>query len=642
MTQPTPADAGALAPKDRASRGADRAIALLVALLAALPFARALGHGFVAWDDDVNFEANAGYRGFGADELRWMWTSFHAGHYMPLTWMSCALDYAIAGLDPAQFHATSLALHGLAAALLYLGIVELLVAAGASAGATRVRAAAALGALFFAAHPLRVESVAWATERRDVLSGAFLAATLWTWLRSHREARTRARWLGLSIGFFAASLLSKVSGMTLPIVLLALDAWPLRRVERTGWRPLIVEKLPYLALSIAAGAVGIVAQRAGTTVLASLEERSLLERVAISAHALRFYLRKTLLPTGLSPLYELPPGIDPLAARYSLALAFAVLVTLFLASRRRRPGAYATAWTAWVAFVVLLAPVIGIVHAGRQIAADRYTYLPSFALAAALASLLATVRRPLAAFSAVGLAVVALGAAAWRQTGWWRDTETLFRRIVAIEPASYLGWHKLGVLAHRKHDFDAALEHYGRALAARPKDGNADAHYDRAVTWHALGRIDQAGPDLQLALADDPCHPLALAMIGDLEIQFGRPQAALEWVRRAVQHCPDRAEVHQELARRCLELERFEEGLGAARRFVQLAPDDAWARQLEGLALLGMQRYLEAEPPLRTSLDLARDPRLRAGALRGLERSLAGQGRTAEAAECRRRLDELR
>ncbi len=617
-------------------------VALAVALLAALPFVRALAHPFVAWDDDVNFTFNEGFRGLGAEQLRWMWTGFHGGHYMPLTWMSCAFDYVVAGLDPGQFHTTNLVLHAATAAMLHLVLFELLSLGGARASPGRLRAAAALGALLFAVHPLRVESVAWATERRDVLSGALLASTVWTWLRAQRsDGGARSKWLGLSIGLFAASLLSKVAGMTLPLVLLALDAWPLRRAERVGWRPPVVEKLPYFALSAAAAAVGLAAQRLGTDVRASLDERSELERIAISAHALRFYLRKTLLPTGLSPFYELPPDIDPTAPRYALAFAFAVLVTVFLASRRARGGFYAAAWTTWLAFVVLLAPVIGLVHAGRQIAADRYTYLPSFALAAAAAAALATVRRPRIAFAAATAAALALGAASWRQTGYWRDSEVLFRRVVEVEPGNYLGWHKLGVLAHQRGAHDEALERYARALELRPGRGRADALYDRAVTWHALGRVSDAGPDLERALADDPCHREALRMIADLEVRFERPEAALEWLRRAAKRCPDRPDLRELLAAKCVELKRFEEALVVARAYRELAPRDAAPHLLAGAALLGQQRFVEAETELRSSLELARDSWNRASALTGLARALEGQGRAAEAEDVRRQLAEL-
>src|SRR5213594_3953589 len=210
---------------------------LLVALFTLAAFLPALQNQFVNWDDKDNFLDNPHYRGLGWTHLRWMWTT-HLGHYIPLTWMTLGLDYLIWGMNPTGYHLTNLLLHAANAVLVYRLIVALVPGVGARA--------ALVGALGFAIHPLRVESVAWATERRDVLSGLFYLATVLGYLRfaeAQREGRPWRGWLAASVGCFLLSLLAKAWGITLPLVLLALDVYPLRRlVGRSDVVPRLREK----------------------------------------------------------------------------------------------------------------------------------------------------------------------------------------------------------------------------------------------------------------------------------------------------------------------------------------------------------------------------------------------------------------
>ncbi|MBM3990594.1 MAG: tetratricopeptide repeat protein [Planctomycetes bacterium] len=579
-----------------------RWLGALAVLAAALwPFWTSLEFPFLAWDDDVNFTHNDGFRGLDAEHLRWMWTSFYAGHYMPLSWMSCALDYELAGLDARMFHATNLALHATCALLLFLALDELLELGGV--GARRV-AAAALGACFFAAHPLRVESVVWLTERRDVLSGAFLALSAWSWIRAQRALAARSRWLGLSILAFAASLLSKVAGLGFPLVLLALDAWPLRRHDRVGWRPRIVEKLPYFALALGGAVLGILGQRYGTQVLADLDARPLLERLAISTFAFRSYLRHTLLPLGLSPFYELPARIALLEPRYLASLVFVLASSVFLFLRRRRSNTHAALWTAWWSLCVLVAPVIGIVHAGHQIAADRYTYLPSFALAGLVAAALARWQGRAALVAFAGC-IVALGFTARATTAHWSDTRTLFERVISIEPDSYLGHHKLGVLLHQAGEPQAALEHFDRALALRPERPQADLRYDRALARMALERRD-ALEDIERALDEQPGHAGALRVFAqEGERRFGRTSSEVDLrIERALDDGGPPLVALELAARRALEAGENERGLGHALEYARLAPNAPLGHRLVGRAALFLGEFERAREALERSCAL--------------------------------------
>jgi len=607
--------------------------ALAVLAAALLPFWVSLEFPFLAWDDDVNFTLNEGFRGLDAEHLRWMWTSFHAGHYMPLTWMSCALDYELAGLDARMFHATNLALHATCALFLFLALEELLARCGVG---TRRIAAAALGACFFAAHPLRVESVVWLTERRDVLSGAFLALSAWSWIRALRPHAARSRWLVLSICAFAASLLSKVAGLGFPLVLLALDAWPLRRQDRLGWRPLLAEKLPYLALALGGAALGILGQRYGTQVLADLDTRPLAERVAISTFAFRSYLRHTLLPLGLSPFYELPARLSLLEARYLASLVFVSVSTAFLFLRRERSSANAALWTAWWSFGVLVAPVIGIVHAGQQIAADRYTYLPSFALAGLVAAALVRWRGTVALLAGASCIGV-LGFAARETTAHWSDTRTLFERVIAIEPESYLGHHKLGVLLHQDGKSQDALEHFDRALALRPELPQANVRYDRALARMALGRHD-ALEDIDYALNEQPGHVGALRVFAqEGEGRFGMPPSEVDFRIGLALALPGPPLVALELAsRRALDKGDNDLALQHALEFARLAPESPLGHRLVGRAALFLGQFQRAREALERSCALG--PTADAHFELGLALERLGQ-REAARAQFRRALE---
>lgn len=612
-------------------------VAVTVFVLASAPFLRAVTHPFLAWDDDLNFTQNAWIQGLSTRNLEWMFTSFHVGHYMPLTWLSCALEYELWGLDPARFHAVNIALHALTAVLLLAATRELLQRVLRDASEWRIELASAAGALLFAVHPLRVESVAWATERRDVLAGALLALSVLAWLCMQRNGARRRAWYAVSLLAFACSLLSKVAGMSLPVALLVLDAWPLQRWRERSWRALIFEKLPYFALAAAGAALGLLGQARSAQVLASLTEHSLAQRIAQSAYALCFYWLKTLWPSDLSAFYELPPTLDPRETRFVLAIVAVVVVTSTLFAARRRTPALRSAWTTWLAFAVLVAPVVGLVTSGMQIAADRYTYFAAFALVPACAALLATIA-PRFSVPAAAAVIAALSALTWRQTGFWSSTRTLFQRIVQVEPASHVGHHKLGVLAHQAGEFQRAMKHYDRCIEARWPDTSPDVHYDRALTWLALGDPANALSDLNNATAIRPTHVAALRVLADLELQRGDPGPGVERFRRALTLAPNDVALRIELTGALLARQRYAEALETAQSALELAPRDVQTLNRAGLAALYLQRAPEAEVYLRRAATL--DPS-EPSVLFNLGLAQSKQGRSDEANENWRRVLEL-
>jgi hypothetical protein len=230
---------------------------VLVVAAVVAAFSPALSAGFVNWDDPGLVLENPHFRGLDAARLRWMLASFHMGHWHPLTWLTFALDHALWGMDPRGYHLTNLALHALTALLVYALARRLFAVTGAAEPARTL--AAAVAALLFAVHPLRVESVGWVTERRDVVSAPLLVLAVLAWLR-FAERGGRA-WYAASLVAFALSLLGKAWGITLPAILLLLDAWPLRRIGRVPVARLVAEEAPFVALAGAAAAIAYVAQR---------------------------------------------------------------------------------------------------------------------------------------------------------------------------------------------------------------------------------------------------------------------------------------------------------------------------------------------------------------------------------------------
>src|SRR5437773_4646515 len=334
---------------------------LLVALFTLAAFLPTLQNQFVAWDDDKNFLDNPRYRGLGWAHLRWMFTAFHQGHYIPLTWVTFGMDHRLWGMKPVGYHLTNLLLHAANAVVFFFVVRRILTRAlrSPSERGHALALSAGFAALVFAIHPLRVESVAWATERRDVLSGLFYLLTILVYLRACERKERGRWWYWLSVALFGCALLSKSMAVSLPVVLLILNIYPLGRLGGSlGWwseaaRRVYAEKIPFVLLAAAVSAIAIVAVST-VPAPASLTQLSVLGRLAVSAYGLSFYLWKMLVPVSLSPLYELGlvnPAAPPFLLSYGVVLALTVIT---LALRQRVPGLVA----AWLVSIVILLPVL--------------------------------------------------------------------------------------------------------------------------------------------------------------------------------------------------------------------------------------------------------------------------------------------
>jgi len=465
-----------------------------IAAWTALVFWPALGAGFLDWDDGVYIVANGHIRGLTWANLRWMVSTLDVGHYIPLTWLTFAIDYQLRGLDPGQFHATNVLIHSVNAAIFFFVGRELLRRALPDSSGWRLTMAAAASSLFFAVHPLRVESVAWVFERKDVLSGLFYLAAVWAYLRGRRA---------LSLGLFCLSLLSKAIGVSLPIVLLLIDLYPLRR----AWsKKLLLEKIPFAAAAaLAAAATWLGHERLGATMHWS--SFGLGPRLDQCFYGIVFYLSKTVLPLELSPRY-LPPSADPIAWPYVASALAACATTLALWGLRRR---FPAGWTAWACYAASLLPVLGIIPQSSQIAADRYSYLSCLPWALMFGGLLGRILRSStwrpAGLAASAAVLLALSAATRAQLRYWRDSAGLWARAVELGPGDALARQGLAkAMAEQGRDAEA-LAQFQEGLRLGPD--NAAMHNDLGAFLASRGRMEEAIGQFEMALQLDPRNEAA-------------------------------------------------------------------------------------------------------------------------------------
>jgi protein O-mannosyl-transferase len=501
------------APPQSLRRWKDWIPATLLVLATVAVFSAALSNDFVDWDDIENLVNNPHYRGLAWPQLRWMWSSARLGHYIPVTWMTLGLDYLLWEMDPSGYHLTNILLHAASAAVLYLVALRLLGAALPGLGATSRRIGSVFAALLFAIHPLRVESVAWVTERRDVLFGLFYLLAVLAYLRyCERNAAGdgRGRWAYWgSVACCGLALLSKSMAVSLPVILVLLDVYPLRRLGGgiRAWlaprgRAVLIEKIPFVLL--AAGAALVALTVLGTSGgLSPLAKVGLRGRIAVSLYALAFYLWKMLVPLDLSPLYELPLRFNPMGPAFLVSGLTVLAVTALAVIQRRQWPALAAVWAA---YVVILLPVLGIAHNGPQLAADRYTYLASlgWCVLAGAGLALGWQRRHTLRLVVTGLAVAvvaSLGGLTWNQVHVWRDTDTLWSHALAVSPSAR-AYMNVGLMLGRQGRLPEAVDHVREALRINP--AFPEAYNAMGMVLAEQGRTKEAAEYLQLALRINP------------------------------------------------------------------------------------------------------------------------------------------
>lgn len=530
--------------------------ATLLAIVVFVSFAPTLRNDFTGYDDPDYVTANPRVTsGLTSENVRWAFATAHSSNWHPLTWLSHSLDCQLFGLNPAGHHLTSLLLHIVNTMLIFLWLSNV----------TGFRWPSAFVALLFGLHPLHVESVAWVSERKDVLSTMFWMLTLLAYT-SYVKRPGVARYCLVAL-LFAAGLLAKPMLVTVPLILLLLDWWPLKRTER--WQRLVCEKLPLLALSALSCMATVWAQRQSGSV-ATVDQLPVWLRLSNATVSYLRYLGKTVWPAKLAAFYPFPLQGIPIWKVAGSLLLISVASWLAFSNRKRHP------WLTigWFWYLVTLLPVIGIVQVGMQAMADRYMYVPLIGLLIALTWECAEraegsqrVARALPVAAVLVLAACAV--LSWRQLHFWKDGVTLFTHAIQVTQDNFTAHNNLGVELDRRGQLLEALSHYRETLRIKPGDRNGERNYAQASfalgvrlfdevapgSWSlpatesvpARVKLDAALASLREGLRHQPGNALAHTYVGLILTQQQHPAAAILELRRALDLDPTLARAHMAL-----------------------------------------------------------------------------------------------
>jgi Tfp pilus assembly protein PilF len=564
---------------------------------------------FINFDDTDYVTENINIRaGLTVEGIVWAFTTVHAGNWHPMTWLSHMLDVSLFGMDPGGHHVMNLLFHVLNTLLVFVVFSKM-------TGAMRQ---SAFVAALFALHPLHVESVAWVSERKDLLSTFFWILALWAYAW-YAAAPSMRRYLTVGV-FFCLGLMSKPMVITLPFVLLLLDYWPLKRCQwshfsggANGGRALIFrlirEKIPLLALSVLSAAVTVYAQTSGGAVK-DLDIFPPAVRAANAVVAYASYIIKMIWPVDLAFLYP-HPGMPP---GWQVAGAFLMLVviTVFALVRAEKKPYVIFGWL-W--FTGTLVPVIGLVQVGMQAMADRYTYIPLIGLFVMLTWGMADVARkwrlpiPVLALAA-GVLLLASGALTWKQTGYWKNSETLFRHALDATRENFIAHYNLANVLARQKDPAEAIFHYRQAL--RVKSGFSDAHINLGNTFSLQENDEEAIRHYRAALKSQPQNARLHVNLAMALEKTGRPDQALAHYLEAIQIDPDNEDTRYRAANILFQSGKAAEAEAHYREVIRVAPDFAEAHYNLGVALFqkgdinGAIEAFERALVVRPDFDMAR------------------------------------
>jgi len=518
---------------------------LLAAAILAI-YGQTLHFGFINYDDPAYVYANPHVNhGWDWNEIAWGFTHTTEHVWFPVTYLSYMMDSQLYGLNAGGYHFTNVLLHAATTVLLFLLLKRM----------TNTFWCAAFATAFFALHPMRVESVAWVVERKDVLSGLFFMLTLWAWLNyvdnrpafENPEAPRRSQWRGpyfLSLIFFTLGLLSKPMLVTMPALFLLLDYWPLKRFPASDpasrnvsykiWRGLILEKVPFIPLSLGACVVTLLTQK---NVVLTAQHTSLFWRIGNVALAYTDYLKHFVYPAGLALVYPFsatPPAVP--VVLFCMLLLGAITVFAWIL-RDKHPYLI----VGWLWYMGVFLPVIDSMQATQNSHADRYSYLPHIGLCIMIvwgtAALSKKLRLPrIVPGIAAGTALIALTAEAYVQTSYWQNSITIWTHTLASTSDNYFAENTLGSALANENKPNEAIPHFERSIKFNPNYADARANY--GITLANVGRRTEAAQQLQLALQLNPNSADANYNLGGVLVDDGNALAAIPYFERSLQLNP--------------------------------------------------------------------------------------------------------
>jgi protein O-mannosyl-transferase len=572
------------------------AIALGLSAATFVAYSYVLKCGFVQIDDpSYVFENPMVQGGLTLRGVDWAMTALTSANWHPLTWISLMLDRQIYGIGPMGYHLTNLLLH-IANTVLLLLVLTLM---------TKSLWKSAVVAALFALHPLHVESVAWISERKDVLSTFFWMLTMLAYWRYSR--RPGIGGYALVVVLLALGLTAKPMLVSLPLMLLLMDWWPLGRFKGGSPWKLILEKVPLILLTAASSVVTMIAQRHGSAII-GLEELPLVPRLGNAVFAYTEYLAKVVWPAGLSFFYTPTHMIS--ASQAMLLLLVLILISLVAMRLGKRRPYLAVGWL-W--YVITLVPVIGIVQVGAQCMADRYTYVPLIGIFIMLAwgvpgSMGAwgygrmgaqdshTPRRPhshTSLFAAVSLIVVAaLGMCTARQVGYWRDDESLCGHAVRIDPMNFIAYDMLGAGLAKQGRLAEAVDQFEAALRIQPR--HAQTNNNIGIALAGLGRYDEAVLHYKIALRGLPNYREAHGNLGLAYEQMGKTDDAIAEYSRALALDPRLAGIHNHVGDLLALRKEYGEAIRHFELCLEIEPANTQARLRLALALFCHGDYARA------------------------------------------------
>ena len=583
-------------------------------------YAQVIGHQFITIDDLGYIEENPMVnRGVTLGGLAWAFTTFHSGNWHPLTWIAHMIDSQLFGIFAGGHLLVNALIHVANTLLVFWFLL----------GTTRARWPSALVAALFALHPLHVESVAWAAERKDTLSTFFGLLSLIAYVRyTAAPSIGRYAWTAITL---ALGLLAKPMLVTWPFVMLLLDYWPLGRFELTSRKevatklwPLLREKIPLFALVTASAVVTTVAQSRGGAVR-TFEELPIALRLSNVLVSYAKYLLLTFWPHDLAVYYPFPEAGIP--AWQIIGAAFLLIgITVFCVSQPRKHSGYLM--VGWLWFLGTLVPVIGLVQVGGQIMADRYFYIPSIGLFIALVFGLADIAmswRVAPALSAgiAGGILLILATLTNAQIQRWRDSFTLFEHTLAVTPPNLRIEHNLGVAFGASDRYDEAAAHFVKALQIDPNF--YDGLVAMGVTCAHQGRLPEAIEYLQAAIRSQPDMPKARVQLAHALWTQSRDQAALEEMRRASQLAPEDPDIRADLGLALGLAGRVPEAIEQLHEALLLNPNSAEAHNNLGLALLASGKARESIAEFQAAMHLKPELKGAADNLRRAQAQLSSQ-----------------
>jgi len=557
----------------RGMKGRAWTAGIIIFLITVFVYFPSLPNEFVDWDDNLYVTRNPHIQEIDFSSIRWMFSSYYASNWHPLTWLSHAIDIAVWGLQPAPHRLTNIFLHGLNTMLVFWLVVFLMLENGGD-GLARHRlfdlktekSSIALGAgivtaLLFGLHPVHVESVAWISERKDLLSSFFFLLTVLLYLRFaafHSQARSSRKWYVWSVFCFILALLSKPMAVTLPVILFLLDVYPLKRLNRDIQKslPVVLEKIPFVLLSAASSLITLLAQKSGGSV-AGMEHYALNARITNAFQTMMFYLWKMIWPRELVPLYPLPLEQNPYSLGHVISMVMVACITGFCLWMWRRNKRFWLA--AWLYYLMTLLPVLGLVQVGSQAAADRYTYLPSIApfLLAGLGVIYLLHRLQekqdkaiwrYLVLGGIALIMAMLSFKTIQQTRVWKDSGTLWNYVMhAFPDTAYMAYNHLGFIHAAQGKLDTAILEYSKAIEIHPY--YVECYYNLGIVYTQKGMLNEAMETYKNAIRLEPKNPQVHNNLGIVYAQKGMLQEALASFEKALSLDPYNANVYYNMSR---------------------------------------------------------------------------------------------